>query len=490
MSNQFNRDEEMLARLVCEAGDPSVSPEPQYAETLRAMILNRLGAAETVAAVAEAPRQPDVLPIISLQSTRKMKRIVKFAVAATMLVAFGILVSWMAIGGGSTSMAFARVADALDSVRSATYDATSELKGDNGQPPATATGKGFFLAPSRQRMEVLANSAKTTTKMVVVSDSQAAKSIMLMPEQHIAMTMDMEKLRGKLKKSARSLPDLFETVRRLVREGSSGTREKAERLGKKEIDGRTAVGFHTRSNEASVTLWADPETARPVRVEVSGEMFADVHLVMDHFRYDVALDPSLFSLEPPAGYSTLATNMTMPVEEDLLRSLHTVAEHSKGRFPAKLGMNMEVIVAVNAGASLEMHKLEGEKIEAELNKVAAKYGGKEKLRAKYGKELPPAISAELAKAATPPPPASMAEYMKASVPLIEKEMQGITFYTMLKSENDPHYIGGGVKLGTADRPILWYKPTGADKYHVIYADLSVKDMTPDDVKKLPKVKPQ
>jgi hypothetical protein len=30
-----------------------------------------------------------------------------------------------------------------------------------------------------------------------------------------------------------------------------------------------------------------------------------------------------------------------------------------------------------------------------------------------------------------------------------------------------------------------YKPTGADKYRVIYADLSVKKMAPEDVQKLP-----
>ena len=132
-------------------------------------------------------------------------------------------------------------------------------------------------------------------------------------------------------------------VRRLVREGSSGTGEKAERLGKKEIDGREAVGFRVNANGMDMTLWADPETARPIRIEVGMDMGAGVHMVMNNFRYDVDLDPSLFSLEPPAGYSTQAMNMTMPVEEDLLSTLRTVAEHSKGLFPAKLGMNKEVM---------------------------------------------------------------------------------------------------------------------------------------------------
>ena len=78
--------------------------------------------------------------------------------------------------------------------------------------------------------------------------------------------------------------------------------------------------------------------------------------------------------------------------------------------------------------------------------------------------------------------------MREQMPSMGRELQGITFYTMLKPENDPHYVGGGVKLGTPDCPILWYKPTGAEKYHVIYADLSVKEMTPDEVKKLPETK--
>ena len=60
------------------------------------------------------------------------------------------------------------------------------------------------------------------------------------------------------------------------------------------------------------------------------------------------------------------------------------------------------------------------------------------------------------------------------------------FFASLKPENDRHYAGGGVKIGTPDRPILWYKPTGAEKYRVIYADLSVKELAPEDVKKFPR----
>ena len=149
MSDRFSSDEEVLARLVREAGDPSVLPDPQYAETLRAAILDRLGPAETVAHMTEGILKADVIPTIILKRTQTMKRIAKFAVAATILVAFSILVSWIAIGGGSTNMAFARVAEALDSLNSATFDVTSTSTWKRGETragrPRRGTEKGSSL---------------------------------------------------------------------------------------------------------------------------------------------------------------------------------------------------------------------------------------------------------------------------------------------------------------------------------------------------------
>ncbi len=422
--------------------------------------------------------------------TLAMKSITKMAVAATVLLTLGSFFAWTFSGGAFTSIALANVAEALDSLRSATFDMTSEAKGEKGQPPATATGKGFFLAPSHQRMEISVDSAKITMNHVTIVDGQTGKSITLMPNQNLAVAMDMKKMQEEMKKTGK-LPkdasaDVFETVRRLVREGSSGTGEKAERLGKKEINGRMAVGFRTQTNMMDMTLWADPETAWPIRVEVVMDMMTGVRMVMNNFRYNVDLDPSLFSLEPPAGYSTQAMEVTMPLEEDLLRTLRTLAEQGKGQFPAKLGMNKEVMEPLMAGIETEMDKRTQDKMNAAMDKIAAKYGGKEKLKAKYGKEIPPAMMAEFTKATS----SLMQEQMKKRIPLIQKRMQGITFYMMLKPENDPHYAGAGIKLGTPDRPILWYKPTDAEKYHVIYADLSIQEITPEELKDFPKANDQ
>jgi len=60
-----------------------------------------------------------------------------------------------------------------------------------------------------------------------------------------------------------------------------------------------------------MTLWADPKTAWPIRIEIVNKMLDGARMVMNNFRYDVDLDPSLFSLEPPAGYSTQAIEISL-----------------------------------------------------------------------------------------------------------------------------------------------------------------------------------
>ena len=360
------------------------------------------------------------------------------------------------VGGGSTNVAFARVADALYNLQSATFDAAGDVKDFMGGKTIHMKSKGFFLAPSRQRMESSLGT-KGDVSSVMIMDMQAGKAIMLMPENKFALAVDGEQLKKETEKSGGPPPpDMFEMVRRLVREGSSGPGEKAESLGAREIDGRKAVGFRTRpSNSQEMTLWADPQTALPIRVEFTTSTMMAGQMVMENFRYNVDLDPSLFSLEPPPGYSVQTMNATVAVEEDLPKFLRFVAEHNNGNFPAALGMNKEVMQAMQAVVKPELEKLE------------AKYH----IKPKPGEQ---------------PPAAMMAEAMKTVIPLAQKHMQGIMFYATLKPENDSHYAGKDVKLGTQNRPIFWYKPTGAEKYRVIYADLSVKEATPAEVKNFPK----
>lgn len=452
MRNSQQKNDDLLDRAVEALCRVPISQDPPP-ETVARTVEAIFNACESSTNAATNP-----------QRIKIMKNVFKIAVAASILAVVGIVVAW-AIFGGSTNIAFAEVARALDSIRTATYDCTMEMKNPADGKMNTTTMKCFFLAPSCERteMSMSTGSAKDKSSGVMILDRHAMKGLTLVPEQKLATTVDLSKIKMP---TGSSTP--FEMARQLVREGSSSPGEKFEPLGKKEIDGRVAVGFRIRNNMADETFWADPQTARLVRVDIDMHS-PEGHGVINNFRYDMELDPALFSLEPPAGYTVQTQTVAMPVEADLVNVLRIVAEHNNSTFPAAIGNNKAFMRAIQAVTEPEVQKLLKK---PETQKLM------NKLRAQYGKD-----NAGFMKA-------WMKEWMKIVGPitqeLTQKYTQGMMFYGMLTSANDSHYVGGGVKLGTPDRVLLWYKPTGVEKYRVIYADLSVKEMTPDEVKKLPK----
>ena len=363
-----------------------------------------------------------------------MARIARIGVAASILVAAGILVSWLA---GPSSIAFANVTYVLEHLQSATFDMSiTETTGQS--TVVTVRAKGSYLAPSRQRVEGARKGDRFGT-MVIIADYDTAKGVVLLPAQKVAIVVDSEKIREHINNP---MTYMFETMRRLVREGRNHTAKTVTSVNSKEMDGQTVVGFLVRSSMGDMTLWANTRTAKPVCIELDMPAMK-AHGVLSDFRYDVALDPSLFSLEPPPGYFSQTMDVAAPLEEGLIQTLRTIAEQRDGLFPAKLGMNREVMESLQAIAKPDIDEL--------------------------------VISGD----------EQAAETIMATLPFGQKYMQGILFYMSLKPENDAHYFGRGVKLGTPDRPIFWYKPTGAENYRVIYADLGVKEMTPDKVKALP-----
>ena len=64
-------------------------------------------------------------------------------------------------------------------------------------------------------------------------------------------------------------------------------------------------------------------------------------------------------------------------------------------------------------------------------------------------------------------------------PLLMKQVinigRGFQFGLQLPETADAHYAGKGVKRDAKDRPIFWYRPEGAKKYRVIFADLTVQE---------------
>jgi len=82
---------------------------------------------------------------------------------------------------------------------------------------------------------------------------------------------------------------------------------KLDSLGEKDIDGRRVIGFRlVLSDPASVmSLWGDPESGLPVRIEITTPKFPNAKTTVTDFKVNVAMDESLFSVEPPAGYEII-----------------------------------------------------------------------------------------------------------------------------------------------------------------------------------------
>jgi hypothetical protein len=273
-----------------------------------------------------------------------------------------------------------------------------------------------YLAPDHSRHEF-------EIGMVSVIDWNQGQIVSLFADSKLAMRMSVAKMPGRGMEY-----NQFEEMRDELREAMADPDNKVEKLGKQQIDGRTLVGFRFKPKTHTITIWADPETAFPVRIEA--DVSEKTQLVMVNYKCNIDLDPSLFSLEAPEGYSMRDENSPMSLgdEKDLIESLRMYCESSEGEFPA--GLDAE---------------------------AASRYSG-------YLVERNNADQVQR----------STDELAQDSLRLY----RGFSFATALAKDEkwDAHYAGAGVKLGTPDRPIFWYKPADSEKYRVIYADLSAGEV--------------
>ena len=232
-------------------------------------------------------------------------------------------------------------------------------------------------------------------------------------------------------------------VRNVVSEVKDDPDADIQDLGEKEINGQKAVGFYVKGPNVDLTIWANKKTSLPIRIEFTHGKTSTV--VIKNIEFDVPLEESLVSMEVPAGY-TLKDNFihikdTAPdnlpeeqldlwnaTEEDLVESLRIWAEIIlDGAFPDAIGTDHFVKQAAVLGYKLASLRLPHSEI--------------------------------------------------------EKFTKGMIFLQKFEFGGKWGYAGKGVKLGDAEKAIFWYQPEGVEKYRVIYGDLSVQDVAPNDLPK-------
>jgi hypothetical protein len=258
----------------------------------------------------------------SLRSWRRIMRSPISRVAAAVIFVLALGGVALLLHGSVTAVSFAQVVEKVLQVRSYQLKET-DLVGDTVE----RTCDRYWIAPGRIRLEIKDKDGKVQMVMIQERDSGKMKSLDLCPGEKVARVMSYVN---------------FPTGRSFFDEAHSlmlkAQKEKAEAasLGKKMIDGRRAVGYRVMfdNNDTQEDIWVDVETQLPIRIEIT--MVLDdnaqgapadgakgntpkkriLRSIWSDIRYNLKLDESLFSLDPPQGYKVIKhKTVVLPKQE-------------------------------------------------------------------------------------------------------------------------------------------------------------------------------
>jgi hypothetical protein len=202
-----------------------------------------------------------------------------------------------------------------------------------------------------------------------------------------------------------------------------------EDLGTRDIDGRKAVGFLAKHPRSEITIWADAKTGLPIRID---QKDGQLLVIAKNLQFNAPLDETLFSMDVPSGYKLQQTNLDLfsATEADFVEGLRIMAEKfGDGQFPDSVTLEDYLKRVPEITKKFEQLKLSDDE----------------------------------------------------QLVLGKKMQQYILFLRFFKGEGKWYYRGKGVMLGTVDKPIFWYRPRGAKTYRVIYGDLHVADVAPENL---------
>jgi outer membrane lipoprotein-sorting protein len=215
---------------------------------------------------------------------------------------------------------------------------------------------------------------------------------------------------------------------------------KGKAVGEKMIDGIQAVGFEADFGATKFTLWSDPKTKLPVLIESSiGAPSDPIQMTMREFVFNSTLEDSLFSTEVPAGYQVkeskqlavdYAALAKLPPEEHVVRILKFYSGLYDGAFPERIdGPELVSKITSRAGAK----RLEDPQFQKEFTELTGSMGAT---------------------------------------------------WTFRQSLNKFGYVGTA-HLNDADSIVFWYLPKDAEKYRVVFADLTIGDVPEEMLPKVP-----
>jgi outer membrane lipoprotein-sorting protein len=344
--------------------------------------------------------------------------LVTLRIAAAALVAAGGLF-YFAVFPPKEATAFAEVAQRLRNAHTLAYRISTE----SPDLKTSMTMRVRFKEPGLFR-------AETEGGIITIVDGSQGKQLLLDPAARTALLLE-----GKAPEAPRGPAGVgfVERLRQLT-EGD------AKPVGEKPIGDIRARGYLVKKLGTEMTVWVDPGTRLPVRVESSDRIQGkEIRVTLSDFQIDPDLDDALFRIAPPPGYALRkAESNALGMDEKTFLNpeqataayLRLFAEKTGGTFPRRLDDL------------------------SEFDKVFPK-------KQERG-ELPDAETLRVVQ--------SLTRFMMAT-----RSLKGRFGY---RSE--------GVRLGDAAKILFWYRPEGAADYRVIYGDLHVSDVSEDRLPEKPK----
>ena len=332
--------------------------------------------------------------------------ITKVAVAAAVIIvaAIGIL------SISEPSITFAKIIEPILNARTIIFDS---FIGDE----ETGTSMHEIIVGQKIRRTI-----SNMPGMTMIIDPELSKMLVLTDADNSAAYVDIS---GQVGEQHQSFITFLHHVITKVQDNS-------ENLGEQEIDGQKAIVFEAGGPNEGLKIWADPETALPIRIELT---LGQMSTIMKNFQFDPQIDESLVSMSVPAGYTAAETELDMANinEKDFIESLRIWAKIiGDGTFPDEIGTEQTMKQVPLLGEKMMVLDLP----EQEVSQMGMNFG------------------------------------------------KGMIFHQTLETGRRPwSYTGQGVKLGDASKVVFWYQPEGSETYRVIYGDLSVRDVAPENLPK-------
>lgn len=328
------------------------------------------------------------------------------------------------------------------------YDRLQSVDGERTWLRQGRRWERSYLEPNRWRDVRYADDG--TISHVTLEDTATGQVLDLNMEKRTAMLSDKPSGQFGRRSPFGSITKILES-------------EPIEFVGTQDLEGTKANVFrHFRETNdrrgESTEIWLDAKSKRLLKYTTTpGKVYFDPQTAPDHqnkpeerfskgtiagvinkdIEFDAQLDPSLFSMEPPSGFTIIERRKPILVnEEQMIEWLRLSAAANGGIF-----------LELERGFNMDWHNSIAKKDQSERTDAEQQY-----LKA------------------------ARQHFMDSDTwaPMM-------AFADSFTEARTLRYLGKGIEMGNKDRIVCYYKLKSTKAYRAVYGDLSVKDIDPSEL---------